>query len=145
MARKHKSLINLLGGICLFCLLATPAWAAEEPAIQVEVLAKSNLSWDGNPLPAYPVANPEVTILRIKIPAGAQLPRHRHPVINAGVLVSGELTVLKEDGQTLHLRAGDPIVEVVNTWHSGKNEGALPAEIIVFYAGERETPITVKP
>jgi hypothetical protein len=44
----------------------------------------------------------------------------------------------------LHLKAGDPIVEVVDTWHYGKNEGKTPAEIIVFYAGTPDTPITVK-
>ena len=62
---------------------------------------------------------------------------HTHPVINAGVLVSGELTVITDSGQTLHLKPGDPIVEVVDTWHYGKNEGTDPADIIVFYAGEK--------
>jgi hypothetical protein len=33
---------------------------------------------------------------------------------------------------------------VVNTWHYGINEGDLPAEIIVFYAGVVDSPITVK-
>jgi hypothetical protein len=44
----------------------------------------------------------------------------------------------------LHLKAGDPIVEVVDTWHYGKNEGNTPAEIIVFYAGTPDEPITIK-
>jgi quercetin dioxygenase-like cupin family protein len=64
-------------------------------------------------------------------------------VINAGVLLSGQLTVLTRDGKTLHLTAGDPIVEVVNTLHYGINQGAVPAEIVVFYAGTIGTPITV--
>jgi len=38
----------------------------------------------------------------------------------------------------------DPIVEVVNTWHYGRNEGDKPAEIIVFYAGEKGDPVTIK-
>jgi quercetin dioxygenase-like cupin family protein len=59
-------------------------------------------------------------------------------------LLKGELTVVTENNETLHLKAGDPIVEVVNKWHYGKNEGNEPAEIIVFYAGTRDTPITVK-
>ena len=82
--------------------------------------------------------------MRITIPAGAQLPLHEHPVINAGVLISGELTVITKEGKTLHLKAGDPIVEVVNTWHYGKNEGRQPADIIVFYAGTAGKPITIK-
>jgi quercetin dioxygenase-like cupin family protein len=69
---------------------------------------------------------------------------HQHPVINAGVLLQGELTVETNEGKTLHLKAGDPIVEVVNTWHYGINEGDEPAEIIVFYAGVQGKPITTK-
>ena len=49
-----------------------------------------------------------------------------------------------DDGRTLHLKAGEAIVEVVNTWHYGKNEGQEPAEIIVFYAGIAGEPITVR-
>jgi len=69
---------------------------------------------------------------------------HEHPVINAGVLLSGELTVITEDNKTLTLKAGEAIIEVVNTWHYGKNEGSKPAEIIVFYAGIPNGPVTVK-
>jgi len=112
--------------------------------VVVEQLAKSSKSWDGEKLPEYPQGQPEVTILRIKIPAGAKLEMHHHPVINAGVLIAGELTVITEDNKTLHLKAGDSIVELVNKKHYGKNEGTQTAEIIVFYAGEVNKPITVK-
>jgi quercetin dioxygenase-like cupin family protein len=73
-----------------------------------------------------------------------ELPMHRHPVINAGVLLSGRLTVITEDNKTLHLKAGESIVEVVDKWHYGKNEGDEVAEIIVFYAGVLDKPITIK-
>lgn len=119
-------------------------FAAEAPGIVIESLARSGSSWDGNPLPAYPAKTPEITILRITIPAGMTLPVHEHPVINAGVLLKGTLTVITEGKKVLHLKAGDPIIEVVNTWHYGKNEGSEPAEILVFYAGAPEIPITVK-
>ena len=112
--------------------------------IVVEQLAKSQTSWDGTALPAYPEGQPEITILRIKIPAGAKLEIHHHPVINAGVLIAGELTVITEDNKTLHLKAGDSIVELVNKKHYGKNEGTQTAEIIVFYAGIVDKPITIK-
>jgi quercetin dioxygenase-like cupin family protein len=69
---------------------------------------------------------------------------HTHPVINAGVLISGALTVITEKNETLRLKAGDPIIEVVDKWHYGKNEGTEPADIIVFYAGTAELPLTVK-
>jgi quercetin dioxygenase-like cupin family protein len=135
---------KLIFGICFAFLLSTNVPAEEVNAVQVDVLAKSSVSWDGSRLPDYPKGAPEVTILRIKIPPGAQLPLHKHQVINAGVLLNGELTVVIEDKRTLHLKAGDSIVEVVDKWHYGKNEGKVFAEILVFYAGTPDTPITTK-
>lgn len=120
------------------------ACAANVNNVEVKQLAKSTQSWDGDNLPAYPQGQPEVTILRIKIPSGAKLEVHNHPVINAGVLLTGELTVVADDNKTLHLKAGDSIVELVNRKHYGKNEGTETAEIIVFYAGIENKPITIK-
>jgi quercetin dioxygenase-like cupin family protein len=116
---------------------------AAETRIVAKELVAATRSWDGKPLPAYPQGQPEVTIRRTCIPAGARLDTHSHPVINAGVMISGQLTVVSADGRTLHLKAGDPIVELVDTQHYGTNEGKIPAEIIVFYAGIADTPITV--
>ncbi len=87
---------------------------------------------------------PEITILRITIPPHHVLPLHTHPIINAGVLLKGALTVVTNTGQILRLKPNGPIVELVNTWHYGKNDGNEPAEIIVFYIGEKDQPITIK-
>ncbi len=121
--------------ICLLLLLSSYAWAQDTNAVQVDILTKTSLSWDGRTLPNYADGEPEITILRIIIPPNVQLPLHKHPVINVGVLLKGELTVATKDKKTLHLKAGESIVEVVDKWHYGTNEGTEPAEIIVFYAG----------
>jgi len=125
------------------CAMVRISPDANEASPVVKELVKTTQSWNGKLLPAYPQGQPEITILRITIPAGARLDTHSHPVINAGVLISGQLTVVAKDGKTLHLKAGDPIVEVVNTVHYGMNQGKVPAEIVVFYAGLIDTPITV--
>lgn len=135
---------RIVAALVLALLFVTPGWGGGEAGVQVARLAQTGASWDGKALPAYGPGEPEITILRITIPAGVTLPRHYHPVINAGVLISGELTVYAESGQVLRLRAREPIVEVVDTWHYGVNEGDAPAEIIVFYAGNKGEPITVK-
>ncbi len=135
------SIVLLLQPGC--AIIRTSQEATEATTTTTQQLVKSTRSWDGQMLPAYPAGQPEITILRIGIPAGAGLETHRHPVINAGVLLKGQLTVVTTDGQTLHLTAGDPIVEVVNKLHYGVNEGNVPAEILVFYAGIVDTPITV--
>ena len=144
-----KQTIRILAGLYVILLLQSGCATvrispeANEASPVVKELIKTTQSWDGKLLPAYPQGRPEITILRISIPAGARLHTHNHPVINAGVLISGQLMVVTTDGKTLHLKAGDPIVEVVKTVHYGINEGKAPAEIIVFYAGVVGTPITV--
>ena len=124
------------------CTMVPITSEANQASPVVKKLVKTTQSWNGKFLPTYPQGQPEVTILRIIIPAGAQLDIHSHPVINAGVLISGQLTVVTTDGKTLYLKAGDPIVEVVNTLHYGMNQRNVPAEIIVFYAGVVGMPIT---
>jgi len=137
-------MIKMLRVFCLVTVVWGMVQAQDSTGITTTVLAKSGSSWDGALLPAYPGGKPEVTILRITIPPGAALPLHQHPVINAGVLISGELTVVTEDKKTMHLNAGDALVEVVKKWHFGKNPGKIPAVIVVFYAGTKDGPVTVK-
>lgn len=110
---------------------------------EVITLVRTTESWNGTPLPKYLEGNPEITILKIIIPPKTTFPLHKHPEINAGVVLKGALTVISETNDTLYLKAGEPIVELVNTWHYGRNDGAEPVEIIVFYAGITGTPITI--
>jgi quercetin dioxygenase-like cupin family protein len=109
-----------------------------------EKLIESYLSWNGDSLPAYPEGKPKISIVKVTIPPHSELPKHYHPVINAGILLTGELTVVDEKGNTLHMKAGDPIIEVVDLIHYGKNEGDIPAEIVVFYAGTEGKEIVIK-
>jgi quercetin dioxygenase-like cupin family protein len=139
----ERTMRKLLLVLSLTLLLSAHVSAAGGDGVMVQVLSKTGSSWDGKALPAYSSGKPEITILKITVPPGVQLPLHSHPVINAGVLLNGELTVVSEDNNVLHLKAGEPIVEVVNTWHYGKNEGTTPAVIIVFYAGAAGTPVTI--
>jgi len=129
--------------LVLLAVMACSVHARDTNRIQSETLASDTVSWNGAALPAYPEGEPEITILRVTIPARASLPWHKHPFINAGVLLSGELTVETADDRVLRLNAGDPIIELVNTWHHGINTGDVPAEIIVFYAGVKDMPVTV--
>ncbi|WP_028862803.1 cupin domain-containing protein [Psychromonas aquimarina] len=105
-------------------------------------LVKSTKSWDGTNLPAQSLTQPEVTIKEIVIAPGEKLPMHQHPVINAGVLLSGTLTVYSGD-KVLKVQAGDSLVELVNTSHYGENTGTEAAKIIVFYIAEKDHKVTV--
>lgn len=135
---------KLFCSVFLILMIAGSVRAEDAKNIEVDVLAKTSTSWDGSALPDYVKGKPEIVILRITIAPGVKLPLHKHPVINAGVLISGQLTVITEENKKLHLKAGDAIVEVVDKWHYGVNESNEPAEIIVFYADTPGTPITIK-
>ncbi|MCJ8302965.1 cupin domain-containing protein [Shewanella sp.] len=89
------------------------------------------------------MTQPEVTIKEIVIAPGEELPWHQHPVINAGILISGELMVYTRDGKKKNLKAGDTLIELVNTSHYGKNISSEPAKIVVFYLGEKGDKVTV--
>jgi quercetin dioxygenase-like cupin family protein len=142
--KKKDEMKKLLFGVWLALSAWDNALAEEANSVVVEVLTKTDSSWDGKALPRYLRGKPEISILKFTIPPGVQLPLHKHRVINAGVLTRGELTVVTEDNKVLHMKAGDTIVEVVNKWHYGMNEGNEPAEIIIFYAGSRRVPVTIK-
>jgi len=140
----NKILLCCLASTILSALLTGHSVTQPEAGqVTVEELVRSTTSWDGTPLPAYPTTPPEITILRITIAPGTQLPMHKHPGINAGVVISGELTVFTDVGETIVLTAGDPIIEVVEKWHYGANTGESDVDIIVFYAGTEGTPLTV--
>ncbi len=128
----------------LTLLLWTNAWAGEETGVESQVLIQTSKSWDGEMLPDYPEGTPEIKVLRITVPPGTTLPLHKHPVINVGVLLKGELKVVTEEDETLILQSGEAIVEVGDKWHYGVNEADEPAEIIVFYAGTSDKPVTVE-
>lgn len=105
-------------------------------------VAGSSASWDGTLLPPYPPGQPHVTILRGTIRPGTRLDLHTHPVINAGFVLRGELTVVAANGMERTFRAGEGIVEMVGTPHYGENRGDEPVELILFYAGTEGRPFT---
>lgn len=124
-----------LSSIALAFLATSAAFSAEAPITSTTLLTTTT-SWNGTPLPAYPEGQPQVTVARVKIAPGASLPVHmHHSTIAAGVLLQGELKVMTDDGEILDLKAGDAVIETIDTWHTGQNTGTVPTELIVFYAG----------
>ncbi len=133
---------NLSIILSILFLFSTLVIAHDSASPNVKVLVKSSKSWDGQELPNYETGKPEITVLKITIPPHSELPVHKHPIINVGILTKGKLTVMTNENETLYLEEGSPIIEVVDKWHFGKNESDEPAEIIVFYAGVKEKPLS---
>lgn len=111
--------------------------------IRKNVLADTSVSWDDEPLPLYPEGQPHVTVMDIEVPVGARLAMHYHPMINAGVVMQGTLTVVAANGQRRHFHKGEAIVEIVDKPHYGINEGSEPVRLIMFYAGTEHQPLSL--
>ena len=116
---------------------------AEKLGVTIKELVNSTKEWNGRLLPSYPAGTPEIKVLRINIPAGVTLPWHLHPVINAAVIIKGDLELYSEDGTTKTFGPGEALIEVVNTVHAGKALGSEDVDVVVFYAGSKGQPTTV--
>lgn len=123
-------------------LLGCGTQAKDATQIEKEVLLERSESWDGAPYKAYPSGPPQLTLIRLKIPARTQLPWHTHPMPNAAYIVSGELTVeARSSGATRTLKQGQTLAEMVGTEHRGVT-GDTPVELLVFYAGTPGMPLS---
>ena len=130
--------------IALFVLITVQfGWAQYGNQAQVTKLAETTTSWNGDTLPAYPAGQPKITVLKFVIPPKVRLPNHFHTLINSGYMLKGELTVIDVNNETLLLKEGDVIVELVNKIHHGVNNGDVPVELVVFYAGTTELTNTI--
>lgn len=138
-----KSFLTLVSALCLVVPLPLRAL---DPGLGVKAkpLIKTSESWDGTPL-VYPKGEAEITGMLVEIMPGAETGWHLHPVPSFGMILEGQLTVSLKDGRTKELKTGDVIVEVVNTLHNGRNTGASVVKLVVFYAGEKDGKLTVKP
>ncbi len=111
-------------------------------AVQVDTLCRNSSSWDGKAYTAYPNTRPELTVLKITIPANSALRWHLHPMPNAGYVLSGKITLEKKiGGKKKVFTQGQAFAEMVNELHRGRT-GNQPVVLIVFYAGTSGMPLS---
>jgi quercetin dioxygenase-like cupin family protein len=77
-------------------------------------------------------------------PAGQKLGWHHHVVMNYGVLVEGELTIIGLDGKEKVVHEGEAVVEMVGTVHHGENRGTKPCVLYMFYLSQKDMPLAVQ-
>ncbi len=122
---------------CLMLPLAHAALAdSAKPAVKAETLLATGTSWDGEVYKAYPAGDPELSILKITIPAHTALAWHEHPMPNAAYILSGTLTIEKHDGTKKTVHAGQAVAEMVHAAHRGVT-GDTPVVLLAFYAGAK--------
>ena len=118
----------------------------DNPAPQVvsTELIRTSQSWDGVELPDYFEGRPELVAVKYVFPAGQKLGWHHHPVMNYGILVQGELTIIGLDGKTHVVHEGEAVVEMVGTVHHGENRGTKPVILYMFYLSQKDLPLAVQ-
>ena len=112
--------------------------------VQTTELVRTSQSWDGVELPDYLVGKPEIVGIKYEIPAGQKLGWHDHPVMNFGIMVEGELTIVSIDGKDKTVCAGEAVVEMVGTIHHGENRGTKPVVLYMFYLSQEGLPLSVQ-
>ena len=113
------------------------------PSVQTTELIRTTKSWDGRELPDYLQGRPELVAIKYEIPAGQKLAWHHHPVMNHGILVQGELTIVSLDGTEKVVHEGEAVVEMVGTIHHGENRGTKPVILYMFYLSQPGMPLSV--
>jgi len=138
---QHLTFLRFLSSLSLWLIPAV--LGAREPQIEVQQILQTTQSWDGTSYQSYPTGQPQLTVLRIKVPPNTALHWHHHPVISVGYVLSGELTLAKkETGERTIVHAGQALAETVQTTHRGFTTNE-PVELVVFYAGQVGLPITI--
>ena len=110
---------------------------------QKEVLLKTTSTWDNAEYKKLKIKKPEVTVLKIVINVGEELPMHKHDLVNVAYVKRGTLTVITDDNKEITLHEGESLPELIGKYHYGKNTGNVPVELVVFYLGEKGTPLSV--
>ena len=129
------------------CLATEEAIGSPENAVQQvtsEELIRTSQSWDGVELPDYFEGKPELVAVKYVFPAGKKLGWHHHPVMNYGVLIQGELTIIGQDGKEKVVHEGEAVVEMVNTIHHGENRGTKPVILYMFYLSKEGEQLAVQ-
>ena len=112
--------------------------------VQHTELIRTNQSWDGVELPDYLQGRPELVAVKYVFPAGKKLGWHHHPVMNYGVLVQGELTIIGLDDKKKVVHEGEAVVEMVNTIHHGENLGTKDCILYMFYLSQEGEQLAVQ-
>jgi quercetin dioxygenase-like cupin family protein len=129
--------------VAVLGLIASPA--AAQVKFSATPVLQSGTTAGGTSI-AYPKSDSaEVTALVLDIGPGGETGRHMHPYPTFVYVLEGAIDVEMDGGMVHTYKAGDSFLEVVNTWHNGKNNGTTPAKVLVVFAGVHGKPNLVRP
>jgi quercetin dioxygenase-like cupin family protein len=108
-------------------LLAAPALAASNTNT---IIARETKTIIGQTV--TPPAHPTIIASTSVFPPGAKTPVHKHLYPHYVFVTAGTLTITNvETGRSYQVPAGHFLVEMLNTWHYGHNDGSVPVTTYV--------------
>lgn len=125
---------------CAICAIsgfvATDASAQGSAPAGTTGLKRKVLSQLDGPMPGY------VTIIaEVEIEPGVFVARHKHPGIESGYVVEGEIELPIEGLPTKLYKAGDAFQVPPNTPHAGAKSGAKPVRVVSTFVVEKDKPL----
>ena len=109
------------------CLAALPALGAANSNTPI---ARVTTTIIGQPV--SPPANATIIASTSVFPPGARTPVHKHLYPHYVFVTQGTLTITNaETGRSYRVGAGHFLVEMLNTWHYGHNDGSVPVRTYV--------------
>ena len=134
-------------GLCLVLLLTSYLHAQEavyNQSIQSIPILKTDTTTAGQPLSEFFSHPSEVTGLKVVLPPGTETGWHKHTVLGFAYILKGTLTIETESGKNFEFKKGGSFAEVINIGHNGINNGKDTIELIAYFMGEKDKPITIK-
>jgi len=119
--------------------------AAAQVKFTATPILQSGVTVAGAPIVYPKTDSAEVTGMRVDIGPGGETGRHMHPYPAFVYVLEGTVEVEMEGGTVHNYKAGDSFLEVLNTWHNGRNKGAATTKLLVVFAGVKGKPNLVRP
>jgi quercetin dioxygenase-like cupin family protein len=140
MRRVTISIFSFL----VFAAVAEARSPGEPQYKRVEKLYTGNQTITGETI-RYPNGDPvNIQSLVVTMRPGETTGWHKHGVPTYGYVLSGTLSVdYGEKGKHVY-QTGEAFMEAMDWWHNGKNEGKVPARVLVVFMGARGSAAVVR-
>ena len=136
---------KVISVLLILVFVQTTVSVLAEQDVTVTAVMKGSTTIGGQQI-VYPQTDKaEMASVLVEIQPGKESGRHMHPVPTYVHVLEGTLTVEFEDGSRQTFKAGSGFLEVVNTWHNGKNLGEVPLRFLIVFAGEEGQPNLIRP
>ena len=137
--------VALIAGVVAFAPRADTQEANNEATgkVRAKRIYSATTTNAGQPI-KLPQGDVEVVVWTYDIPAGSKLPVHKHPSQRYAYVLQGTLQVTDvENNRSYEYKPGDLIVEMVDGWHYGANNGRQSVRLLVIDQVEKGQANTI--